>query len=427
MNRREFLLMSAAAAGAANVPFRAFGGADDEVPPPKVDRKNVKPRNRRPYAGIDWAKALQVNGTTHMHGHNDWIQVAKERNLGFVTISNYYPSKPCWPILEQVYPSGVPVSDWPVMVNGKLRKGPFDWNRIIKPWENEIPADKKKIWPPYPFKCCGKAYGPGSLPKDMLAGPNAEHHSFRMKDGSWAGRLHICAPGSAYVSGTFDAHDRMLTGKNGGYCAGSGEFWGTAIDRMIEKLIVPDGGGVTINHPTWSRHRREFLLELLDWDPRVLGIEVLESGVNSENYWDWVLATGRQCYGFFVPDHGLHTKDFGVSVLVVPERTVEACLRAYRNGNFYGAAHGLGELRFTSIVFDGPTVRATTDKPAKLEVVTARGVRKAVEGTHVEWTCPKDDGNRSGPDVEVFARIRATALDGSDERLFTQALMLAKK
>jgi hypothetical protein len=87
---------------------------------------------------------------------------------------------------------------------------------------------------------------------------------------------------------------------------------------------------------------------------------------------------------------------FGVSVLVVPERTAEACLRAYRNGNFYGAAHGLGELRFTSIVFDGKRLCATTDKPAKFEVITARGVRKTSEGMSVEWVCPDDDRDRKG-------------------------------
>jgi hypothetical protein len=107
----------------------------------------------------------------------------------------------------------------------------------------------------------------------------------------------------------------------------------------------------------------------------------------------------------------------------VPERTVEACLKAYRNGNFYGAAHGLGELKFTSIVFDGMTVAAATDKPARFEVITACGVRKTVEGTSVEWTCPKNDSS-NGPSLEMFARIRATALDGSGERLFTQACML---
>ena len=49
---------------------------------------------------------------------------------------------------------------------------------------------------------------------------------------------------------------------------------------------------------------------------------------------------------------------------------------------------------------------------------------KTVEGTSVEWTCPKDNNDREGPAVEIFATIRATALDGCGERLFTQASML---
>ena len=424
MNRREFIAAGGAMAATATVGTAGGAPADgDGIAPPKIDRSKVKPRNRRPYSGIDWSKAMQLNGTTHMHQYHDVLQTIKEHKIEFLTLSNYYPSMPANPLKDQVYPKGVPVSDWPVMVNGKRVAGPFDWNKIVSQWEGDVPEKDRKVWPPYPFKVHGRMFDPKNLPSGLLEGPNAEHHNFRLKDGKGAGRLHICSPGSAFASGTFDAHDRKRTVSHG-YCYGSGEFWGTAIDRMIEKLVVPDGGGVTINHPTWSRMDKGLLLELLDWDPRVLGIEVLEQGRCSENFWDWVLATGRQCFGFFVPDHGMHIKDFGVSVLVVQERTVEACLRAYRKGDFYGSAHGLGELKFTSIVFDGPTVKATTDKPAKFEVITARGVRQTAEGTSVEWTCPKDDNNGEGPAVEIFARIRATALDGCGERLFTQASML---
>ena len=420
-------MLSAATAGVAGSRLPSFAGESAEVPPPRVDHKRVKPRNRRPYAGIDWASAIQVNGTTHMHAHNDLPKVVKERNIGFLTASNYYPSKPIYPWREEVYPRGVPVSDWPVMVNGKLTKGPFDWNKIIAQWADSLSEKDKKAWPSYPFKVGGRSYDSKSFPADMLEAPNAEHHRFLLANGKGAGRLHICAPGSAYASGTFDAHDRRGT-ESHGYCPGSGEFWGTAIDRMIEKQIVPDGGGVTINHPTWSRHDRKLLLEMLDWDPRVLGLEVLEGGgVNSEHYWDWVLATGRQCFGFFVPDHGLHNKDFGVCVLVVPERTQEACLRAYRLGDFYGAAHGLGELRFTSVGFDGKTLSASTDRPAKFEVKTARGVVLTQVGTTVEWTVPEErDANAvsEGATVDVFARVKAHAADGCGETLWTQAFML---
>ena len=419
MNRREFLMMSAAASAVAGTRFPAFG-AGEEVPPPKVDHKNVKPRNRRPYSGLDWTKAHQINGTTHMHQERNILEVIRKRRIGFLTMTNYYPSKPVYPWREAVHERRRAVADWPIVVNGKPRRGPFDWNKIVAGWSGEISEKDRKLLP-LPAKL-RPMFKPGDFPADMLEAPNAEHHHFLLANGKGAGPLHLCAPGSAFISGTPGIGNRWRLGSHG-YCPGSGEFWGTAIDRMIEKLIIPDGGGVTINHPTWSRHKREFLLELLDWDPRVLGLEVLESGCNSENCWDWVLSTGRQCYGFFVPDHGVNKEIFGISVLVVPERTQEACLRAYRNGDFYGAAHGLGELKFTSISFDGMTARATTDKPAKLEIVTARGVRKTVEGTSVEWTCP-DAGNRQGPEVEIFVRIRATALDGCGETLYSQAGML---
>jgi hypothetical protein len=79
---------------------------------------------------------------------------------------------------------------------------------------------------------------------------------------------------------------------------------------MLERLIIPDGGGITINHPAWSYLRLELMLKMLDFDPRVLGIEVYNhsSGVADHNawsevQWDQILSTGRQCFGFFVPDH----------------------------------------------------------------------------------------------------------------------------
>ena len=120
-----------------------------------------------------------------------------------------------------------------------------------------------------------------------------------------------------------------------------------------------------------------------------------------------------------------------MNVLVTPERTVHACLKAYREGNFYGAKRGLNELKFTRIAFDGTTVEAETDKPARLTVITGRGVVKDVpNATSVKWTMEvPDPASWSGPrkDVHVFARIKAYALDGSGEELFSQPYMLVPK
>ena len=384
------------------------------------------PRNRHPYKGIDWATAHQIRGTTHVHCKTQADLDVILKRIEFLTLSNYYPSAPWWPLAKMTENYYRLHHDFPVMVKGKRVEGPFDWNKIVGQWIKELPPELQKE---YPFKEGGKIFK--ALPEGVLEAPNAEHHSFRLENGRGHPRLHMNSPGSRFASGTFDQWQkrRFQTGERGGYHFGSGELWSTAIDRMIAELIYPDGGGVTINHPVWSSYDRMFILKILDHDPRVLGMEVIEGGAtNGEAYWDWVLATGRQCFGFFVPDHNIRRKDgaFGVNVLVTSERTVHACLKAYRDGNFYGAKRGLNELKFTRISFSGTTVEAETDKPARLEVITGLGVVKSEKkSTAIKWTMDKEY-EWSGPrnDVHIFARIKAYALDGSGEELFTQPYML---
>ena len=415
MNRREFI------AGAGLLAAGLCGRKSEAAESPSCASSSVAPRNRTPYANVDWKSALQINTTSHGHCVNQqFLDAYLKRNFGFMTISNYYPSAPCWPAAKMTRNYYRVHHDFPVMVDGKRTDGPFDWNEIVSAWKDELPEKQRAE---LPFKEGGPLFP--NWPKDLLEAPNAEHHGFLKADGSSCGAMHICSPGSTYASGTFDAHDFFKTVSRGKYDFGSGEFWQTAFKRMFDGLIVPDGGGVTINHPTWTNLSREFILELLDFDPRVLGIEVLENGRNSENYWDWVLSTGRQCYGFFVPDWGIRDEVFGVNVLLVPERTVEACLRAYRRGEFYGATHGLGELRFTDISWDAQakTITASTDRPAKFEVITSRGVVETATGTSVRWTVPKP-AMGWGPRCDRYARIRATAADGCGEVLYSQATML---
>jgi hypothetical protein len=430
MTRKEFLAASAAmmAAGGSRFVATAADGMKPVLPASTLNPQpsTPAPRNRHPYKGIDWATAHQIRSTTHVHCKTQAdLDVILKRN-DFLTLSNYYPSAPWWPLSKMTENYYRVHHDFPVMVKGQRVEGPFDWNKVVGQWVKELPPERQQE---YPFKEGGQIFGP--LPEGVLEAPNAEHHNFFGDDGKRIVRLHLNAPGSAFASGTFDQWQKRMfqTGVRGGYDFGSGEHWRTAVDRMIEGLIYPDGGGVTINHPKWSSHDRMFLLKMLDYDPRILGIEVVEGGANkSEAYWDWVLATGRQCFGFFVPDHSIRRKDgaFGVNVLVTPERSVHACLKAYREGNFYGALHGLNELKFTRIAFNGTTVEAETDKPARFTVITGLGVVKNVaRGTSVKWTLEKEsDWSGSRKDAHIFARIKAYALDGSGEELFTQPYML---
>ena len=423
MNRREFMMAAAATA--------AMGGAKcgtAEERASGIVAHDAPPRNRHPYRDVDWTSAHQIKTTTHVHcTTQDDLDILLKRGFGLLTLSNYYPSAPWWPLAKMTKNYYRLHHDFPVMVNGKRMNGPFDWNTIVGKWIKELPPE---LQAEYPFKEGEKIFNP--LPEGVLEAPNAEHHAFRHADGRSTGPLHMNAPGSAFASGTFDQWQkrRFQTGVRGGYNFGSGEFWQTAIDRMIAGLIFPDGGGVTVNHPKWSAYNRNFLLDILDYDPRVLGIEVIEGGVgNSEGYWDWVLATGRQCFGFFVPDHSIRRKDnnFGVNVLVTPEWSVHACLKAYREGNFYGAKRGLDELRFTRLAFHGTTVEAETDRPARIVAITALGAAHEVKkGTTLKWTLNPEvkHGCGSPKNAHMFIRIKAYALDGSGEELFSQPYML---
>ncbi len=423
--RKEFLTASAAlaATGGSQLVAAASGGAQPVAA--ASGGAQPPPRNRHPYQGIDWSTAQQIRGTTHMHCKTQEDLDVILRRIEFLTLSNYYPSAPWYPLAKMTENYYRLHHDFPVTVAKKRVEGPFDWNKIVGQWIKDLPPELQKE---YPFKEGGKIFKP--LPEGILEAPNAEHHNFYYENGKRIPCLHMNSPGSLFASGTFDQWERrrFQTGVRGGYDFGSGELWSTAIDHMIAGLMYPDGGGVTINHPVWSSYYRPLILSILDHDPRVLGMEVIEGGHgNGEKYWDWVLATGRQCFGFFVPDHSIRRKDdsFGVNVLVTPERSVHACLKAYRDGNFYGALRGLNELKFTRISFHDTTVEAETDKPARLEVITGVGKVKETKGTSVKWTM-EDRYSASAPRnaAHVFARIKAYALDGSGEELFSQPYML---
>jgi hypothetical protein len=126
-------------------------------------------------------------------------------------------------------------------------------------------------------------------------------------------------------------------------------------------LLLPEGGGLTLNHPTG---KLADYAAMLDFDPRVLGIEVwnqLTSGFGSSRglyargdgpllhfyrLWDEILRSGRRCWGFFVKDH--NTFGRGRNVLLLPpleglsiHDREAAALRAYRHGCFFGSVAAL--------------------------------------------------------------------------------------
>ena len=105
-------------------------------------RPAVEPRNRHPYSDVDWATAQQVKGTTHVHcTTQEQLDVILKRGIEFLTLSNYYPSAPWYPLSKMTKNYYRLHHDFPVMVNGQRKDGPFDWNAIVGQWINELPPE----------------------------------------------------------------------------------------------------------------------------------------------------------------------------------------------------------------------------------------------------------------------------------------------
>ena len=90
MKRREFIALAATAAATA---------AAGEGRAPARPNAAVLPRNRRPYADVDWSSVQEVHTTTHGHCENQkMLDAYLDRGFEFLTISNYYPSAPTMPL-----------------------------------------------------------------------------------------------------------------------------------------------------------------------------------------------------------------------------------------------------------------------------------------------------------------------------------------
>lgn len=225
-------------------------------------------------------------------------------------------------------------------------------------------------------------------------------------------------------------------------------------------LLHADGGGITLNHPTG---KLDDYAKMLDFDPRVLGIEVwnqLTSGFGSSRgfydetpgphmhfyeLWDEILCTGRRCWGFFVKDH--NTFGRGRNVLLVPnlanlsatEREA-AALRAYRKGAFFGSVASLAASDAAEIVspydrsdfrFSRLVVRRDADgKAAAIEAavsghdpkkrpnvqirfITDQGVASIVDAPQAEFPLKRDE---SGNLLSQFVRVEAFAYPSTHQR-----------
>jgi hypothetical protein len=411
--RRSFIAKTAGGLAAVSLP--TFIGRAERSPVKTSEVSAIF----NPYQGVDWRRCKHIVSVSHLHvGSQEQLDKAYARmNIRHLPISNYYPSAPCYPAADARVGQYRPRQDFGVVCQGRFVAGPIDWNRVITDektgWVNELPEAKRKE---LPLQSGGKMFQ--KIPSDLIISPNAEHHSFTNTS------LHANSLGSLYASGTFDVDKSLLLAQHG-YCAGTGLPWETVFARMLDQMLFPDGGGITINHPTWSRLPLEQVCQMLDFDPRVLGIEVFNNtcalgfGDPTRGWayrlWDDVLATGRKCFGFFTPDHALGK---GQNILLVPEFNERECLRAYRRGAFYGAIEGTG-LQFSNITLAGRTLFVALNRRGVIRLASNKGeALRGQGGTEVEFTIPTDKERRP-----AVSYLRAEAYDETNERLFSQPIL----
>lgn len=321
-----------------------------------------------PYSGVNWATATQVKSFSHLHLTNQTsFEQAIEMGYKHIPTSHYIPSAPKYPLAEH--------------------------------YQN--------------------------VPDDVIGSPNSEK--------IWTvGGGHYNALGSFAEGYGHDDKDREKISPT------------DLADMIFSQLQYSDGGGMTINHPVgWKQsdnpqYSKESTIkrccDLLDYDDRVLGIEVYNNGYEASYgsyleyykgfykemlpFWDAILKTGRKCFGFWVIDwFDTVTPYYGSHILLVPEFTEHECLKAYRNGAFYGIIKDTG-LRFTNLALNGKTLNVGVNKECVIDFYTDRGLVKSITGTSASCTAI---------DKDVFLRVEVTEVGDADSRIFSNAIMFKNK
>jgi len=460
-----------------------------------LDAKSQPPSSSaqivNPYARVDWDKVEHLHSVSHTHSdHPSDPQRLWDMGIGHLPISNYYPSRPFYPlpdafVKKQPTALGAPNAEHHSMTNSSVHfcspgsfystgygqtphieagKAPIEhvfsglnvFDAKKSPWLGIYRLELRMEAP------AGSDRGPtASLTIEGAVEVNPRTFASR-GDGVVRGRrlaakskkrIFLKANSDAvrvrldfYPASTQITWLRLGQGTNRPWRdAFRATLDGTLKDaegRPVEGLLFPDGGGITINHPRLSLLS---ILAMLDFDPRVLGIEVWNQhfgfdGPRMRFYksWDDVLRTGRRCFGFFVKDHAVHGRGRNVLLVSWPssatrmEREHEA-LRAYREGRFFGLLGALttdesgkvvtpydkSDFRFTRIaVKEDQTGRpvgveasvAGADQSKRpntqIRFVTDAGAAHVVNGDRAYFEFPRD---AAGNILCRYVRVEAFA------------------
>lgn len=307
-----------------------------------------------PYYSVNWNSVLRIPSCSHQHCENQeqFDNIVASGMYRHYAISNYYPSAP-------VYPLSSKFTD---------------------------------------------------IPSNAISCPNAEHHGTSIQP------LHFNGIGCTKVSGS----ERHLIDGNWVYdqpVGFGGASWKFAFTSVLETALYEDGGGITINHPAWSNRQgglnQANIEEMLDYDERVLGIEVYNAQEEDwdMSLWDNLLIKKYKCFGFAATDHigQFSGSPKGRNVLLSSDASEHDCLKAYREGRFYCQLHNT-ELAFTSIVMIGNTLTITTTGANTISIVVD-GIKTNYNGNSVEVALPSN-----------FIYVRAEA-DSANDKIWCNAIL----
>jgi len=444
-----------------------------------------------PYEKVDWEKFEHIHSFSHQHAnrppsYNPGAEVFWDMGFRHLPFSNYYPSSPTplsdefrkkhpdalWaPNAEQHSASGAghfnAIDSYYSTGHGHSAKTGYSNKNKVSPVEYEFSGlnayDPEKPWLSiYILYLYIGAEDNATLSitvegaREINRGthePNEENILKNRKISAKLGAIYLRAE-SEKVKVRFDFKPEEIKRLAFGIRQGVHRPWkdayraaldGTLKDadgNPIEGLRFPDGGGITLNH-TGSFSDT---LEKLDFDPRVLGIEVWnqhfafgpKGSLAFYNLWDEVLSTGKRCFGFFVRDHFIYER--GRNVLILPpskglsiEEREHNAARAYRNGIFYGllgalaldengqkiAPYDCSEFRFTRITLkkdkDGnpESVEVAVDGADKtkrpniqVRFITERGISLIENKPQASFKLSKDTDGKIN---EKYVRIEAFA------------------
>lgn len=443
-------------------------------------------RIENPYAEVDWDTWEHLHSMSHQHqGQTDASRDGfLEMGYGHFAFSNYYPSAPTYPLPAE-YAAKHPrlvaspnaehhsFTDTGLHANAlgsllatgygsSVSAGECAVSPVVHRFENLKVFDAQKPWLGV-YRLDVRLEAKHGKPVARLSIEGANECDFR-KGFADKGPVHQreLPPGNhtihlrATAAGIdtrieFDAEAMSVTQYR--LMQGTNRPWRDVFREAFDALQHPDGGGMTLNHPTG---KITDYLPMLDFDPRVLGIEVwnqLTSGFGSSRgfydhsgkpnlhfyqLWDDILRTGRRCWGFFVKDHNTYGR--GRNVLLVPKLDAlsagereAAALRACRQGAFFGSVASLasseaGEVvapydrssfRFSRIAVQNDTLHvAVAGNDARrpnvqIRFITDQGVAGIVDAAQGEFPLKRDAGGRL---EAAFVRVEAFAYPNTHQQ-----------